>query len=131
MQTQNAARPARRRASSPLGSLLKQWRERRRMSQLDLALESGISSRHLSSAATARSAPELSPARTAAVHRQLGSYRDGLHPVAAARPAADRRSGDPPPARRAALLPRRPPPLANAGPRRLDRPVSGNRAVQG
>ena len=40
-----------------LGTRLKQWRERRRMSQLDLALETEISSRHLSFIETGRSAP--------------------------------------------------------------------------
>jgi transcriptional regulator with XRE-family HTH domain len=40
-----------------LGVLLKQWRERRRMSQLALALEADISSRHLSFMETGRSHP--------------------------------------------------------------------------
>jgi transcriptional regulator with XRE-family HTH domain len=44
-------------APSSLGLLLKQWRERRRMSQLDLALEAEISSRHLSFVETGRSRP--------------------------------------------------------------------------
>ena len=48
---------ARGRGPSPLGVLLKQWRRRRRMSQLDLAGESGISARHLSFVETGRSAP--------------------------------------------------------------------------
>ena len=45
--------------SSPgsLGPLLRQWRERRRMSQLALALEAEISSRHLSFMETGRSRP--------------------------------------------------------------------------
>jgi transcriptional regulator with XRE-family HTH domain len=42
---------------APLGSLLKQWRQRRRMSQLDLALEAGVSARHLSFLETGRSRP--------------------------------------------------------------------------
>ena len=41
----------------PLGELLRQWRERRRMSQLTLALEAEISSRHLSFMETGRSRP--------------------------------------------------------------------------
>jgi transcriptional regulator with XRE-family HTH domain len=41
----------------PFGDLLRQWRERRRMSQLALALESEISSRHLSFVETGRSVP--------------------------------------------------------------------------
>jgi len=42
---------------SALGPLLRQWRERRRMSQLALALEAEISSRHLSFMETGRSRP--------------------------------------------------------------------------
>src|SRR6187549_2527819 len=41
----------------PLGTLLKDWRRRRRMSQLDLALEAGVSARHLSFLETGRSRP--------------------------------------------------------------------------
>src|SRR3954470_23117294 len=41
----------------PLGPLLKQWRHRRRLSQLDLALEAGVSARHLSFVETGRSKP--------------------------------------------------------------------------
>jgi transcriptional regulator with XRE-family HTH domain len=44
-------------SSSSLGALLRQWRERRRMSQLALALEAEISSRHLSFMETGRSRP--------------------------------------------------------------------------
>lgn len=43
--------------ASSVGGLLKQWRERRRMSQLALAVEAGISSRHLSFVETGRSHP--------------------------------------------------------------------------
>jgi transcriptional regulator with XRE-family HTH domain len=41
----------------PVGELLRQWRERRRLSQLDLAIEAGISTRHLSFLETGRSRP--------------------------------------------------------------------------
>jgi len=41
----------------PLGGLLKDWRRRRRLSQLDLALEAGVSARHLSFVETGRSRP--------------------------------------------------------------------------
>src|SRR3954453_23437174 len=41
----------------PLGTLLKDWRRRRRLSQLDLALEAGVSARHLSFVETGRSKP--------------------------------------------------------------------------
>src|SRR6185369_16315286 len=40
-----------------VGSLLKLWRERRRRSQLDLALDAEISTRHLSFVETGRSLP--------------------------------------------------------------------------
>jgi transcriptional regulator with XRE-family HTH domain len=43
--------------SQPVGNLLRKWRERRRMSQLDLALETEISTRHLSFLETGRSLP--------------------------------------------------------------------------
>jgi transcriptional regulator with XRE-family HTH domain len=41
----------------PLGTLLREWRCRRRLSQLDLALEAGVSARHLSFVETGRSRP--------------------------------------------------------------------------
>ena len=39
----------------PIGTLLREWRAARRMSQLDLALEAGISARHLSCVETGKS----------------------------------------------------------------------------
>jgi transcriptional regulator with XRE-family HTH domain len=44
-------------ATVPLGTLLRDWRRRRRLSQLDLALEAGVSARHLSFLETGRSRP--------------------------------------------------------------------------
>src|SRR5215204_518505 len=41
----------------PVGDLLREWRERRRMSQLDLACEADISTRHLSFVETGRAQP--------------------------------------------------------------------------
>jgi transcriptional regulator with XRE-family HTH domain len=41
----------------PVGALLREWRRRRRLSQLELALESGVSSRHLSFVENGRSRP--------------------------------------------------------------------------
>src|SRR5919202_806228 len=41
----------------PVGDLLREWRERRRLSQLELALEAEISTRHLSFVETGRSIP--------------------------------------------------------------------------
>jgi transcriptional regulator with XRE-family HTH domain len=40
-----------------VGPLLREWRERRRLTQLDLGLEAGISARHLSFVETGRSKP--------------------------------------------------------------------------
>ncbi|MCM6775580.1 helix-turn-helix transcriptional regulator [Nocardia sp. CDC159] len=42
---------------SPVGGLLREWRQRRRLSQLDLALAADISARHLSYLETGRSRP--------------------------------------------------------------------------
>jgi transcriptional regulator with XRE-family HTH domain len=41
----------------PVGTLLRDWRQRRRLSQLDLALDAGVSARHLSFLETGRSKP--------------------------------------------------------------------------
>ena len=41
----------------PAGDYLREWRQRRRMSQLDLACEAGISARHLSFVETGRARP--------------------------------------------------------------------------
>lgn len=41
----------------PFGSLMRKWRRRRHLSQLDLALAAGVSSRHVSFLETGRSAP--------------------------------------------------------------------------
>src|SRR5919198_4949790 len=40
-----------------IGALIREWRQRRRMSQLDLGLEAGVSARHLSFIETGRSRP--------------------------------------------------------------------------
>lgn len=40
-----------------IGDLLREWRDRRKRSQLDLALEAGVSARHLSFVETGRSRP--------------------------------------------------------------------------
>src|SRR5690349_15148284 len=42
---------------SPVGELLREWRGRRRRSQMDLAHEVGVSPRHLSFVETGRSRP--------------------------------------------------------------------------
>ena len=48
--------------SPPFGFLLKTWRQRRKLSQLDLALEAGVSQRHLSFLESGRSRPSRSMA---------------------------------------------------------------------
>ncbi|SDQ96468.1 transcriptional regulator, XRE family [Rhizobiales bacterium GAS191] len=45
------------RTARPVGDHLREWRQRRRLSQLDLALEAEISTRHLSFLETGRSTP--------------------------------------------------------------------------
>jgi transcriptional regulator with XRE-family HTH domain len=44
-------------ATPPVGQLLREWRERRRISQLDLSIQADISARHLSFVETGRSRP--------------------------------------------------------------------------
>ena len=44
-------------ASLDVGSQLRSWRERRRLTQLEVALDAGISARHLSFVETGRSKP--------------------------------------------------------------------------
>ena len=44
-------------AGDGVGGLLREWRQRRRLSQLDFSLQAGISSRHLSFVETGRSVP--------------------------------------------------------------------------
>ncbi|MFO1273165.1 MAG: helix-turn-helix domain-containing protein [Rubrivivax sp.] len=44
-------------SAAPVGALLRQWRQRRRLSQLDLALDAEVSTRHLSYVETGRAAP--------------------------------------------------------------------------
>src|SRR5215213_11327077 len=41
----------------PVGTLLRAWRQRRRLSQLDLALDAGVSARHVSFVETGRAKP--------------------------------------------------------------------------
>jgi transcriptional regulator with XRE-family HTH domain len=44
-------------APAPVGELLRDWRQRRRLSQLDLSVEASVSARHLSFVETGRSKP--------------------------------------------------------------------------
>jgi transcriptional regulator with XRE-family HTH domain len=58
-------------ASSPVGELIRQWRQHRRVSQLDLALEAGISPKHLSFVETGRSQPSREMILRLAEHLQV------------------------------------------------------------
>jgi transcriptional regulator with XRE-family HTH domain len=53
------------------GELLREWRNRRRMSQLDLALEANVSARHLSFVETGRSQPSREMVLTLAEHLEV------------------------------------------------------------
>jgi transcriptional regulator with XRE-family HTH domain len=53
----HAATSDRKPKASPVGQLIKQWRERRRLSQLTLAVDAEISTRHLSFIETGRAQP--------------------------------------------------------------------------
>src|SRR4051794_35068723 len=52
-----ATQSARRAAPQPFGEHLRHWRQHRRLSQLDLAQDAEISTRHLSFVETGRSVP--------------------------------------------------------------------------
>jgi len=56
---------------SRVGDLIKEWRSRRRLSQLDLALEAGVSQRHLSFVESGRSAPSRDMVETLSEHLGL------------------------------------------------------------
>lgn len=55
-------------ATQPVGVLLREWRERRRLSQLELSIQADISARHLSFVETGRSRP------TSAMILRLGEH---------------------------------------------------------
>ena len=57
--------------SQPVGTLLREWRTRRRMSQLDFATEADISTRHLSFLETGRSLPSRDMLLHLAEHLQI------------------------------------------------------------
>jgi transcriptional regulator with XRE-family HTH domain len=59
------------RATTGVGVLLKDWRGRRRRSQLDLAHEAGVSPRHLSFVETGRSRPSPELVLTLAEHLEV------------------------------------------------------------
>ena len=57
MRTETSSRPVGRTVPRGAGPLLRRWRESRRLSQLDLALEAEVSARHISFLETGRSTP--------------------------------------------------------------------------
>jgi transcriptional regulator with XRE-family HTH domain len=57
VMNQMTSRPAAAAPAHPLGDLLREWRGARRMSQMDLALEAGVSTRHLSCVETGKARP--------------------------------------------------------------------------
>lgn len=52
---QEPSSPNKKHGTTPIGSLLREWRSMRRMSQMDLALEAGVSTRYLSCIETGKS----------------------------------------------------------------------------
>jgi transcriptional regulator with XRE-family HTH domain len=66
-----------------VGGMLREWRERRRLSQLELALESGVSARHLSFVETGRSRPSAQLVLQLAEHLDV-PLRDRNHLLLAA-----------------------------------------------
>jgi transcriptional regulator with XRE-family HTH domain len=80
----------------PVGDLLREWRQRRRLSQLDLSLEAEISSRHLSFLETGRSRPSREMVLNLAEHldiplrdRNILLQAAGYAPVFPERPLDD------------------------------------------
>lgn len=60
----------------PVGELLREWRLRRGLSQLDLSIQAGVSSRHVSFVETGRTIPSAAMVERFAEHMM----RIGLHP---------------------------------------------------
>src|SRR3989454_8610833 len=80
----------------PIGDHLREWRQRRRLSQLDLALEAEISTKHLSFLETGRSQPSREMVLRLAEHldvplreRNVLLVSAGYAPVFPQRPLAD------------------------------------------
>src|ERR1700744_4827059 len=80
----------------PVGDLLREWRQRRGLSQLDLALDAEISARHLSFLETGRSRPSRDMVLNLAERlevplrdRNVLLHAAGFAPVFAERPLDD------------------------------------------
>ena len=83
-------------AVAPVGALLREWRQRRRLSQLDLACEADISTRHLSFLETGRSTPSremllhlAERLRVPLRERNTLLFAAGYAPAYSAKPLAD------------------------------------------
>ncbi|WP_410657946.1 helix-turn-helix domain-containing protein [Amycolatopsis sp. lyj-112] len=85
------------RAGRPVGELLREWRDRRRISQLDLAITADISTRHLSFVETGRSRPSRDMVLRLGEHLEVPlRERNQLLLAAGYAPAyAESRLGDP------------------------------------
>ncbi|HEY2602863.1 MAG TPA: helix-turn-helix transcriptional regulator [Thermoleophilaceae bacterium] len=80
-----------------IGPLLRDWRERRRMSQLDLALSAGVSARHVSFIETGRSRPSAEMVVQLAEHLDVPLRdRNGMLLAAGYAPAYGQRGLDEP-----------------------------------
>jgi transcriptional regulator with XRE-family HTH domain len=80
-----------------VGALLRTWRQRRRLSQLDLALEAGVSARHLSFVETGRARPSAEMVVHLAEHLDVPLRdRNGLLLAAGYAPAYGQRDLDAP-----------------------------------
>jgi transcriptional regulator with XRE-family HTH domain len=84
-------------ASAPIGDLLRDWRRRRRMSQLDLASEAEITQKHLSFVESGRSAPSRAMVLRLAEHLAVPLRERNLMLLAAGHAPAfpERRLDDP------------------------------------
>src|SRR5947209_3083160 len=97
METQRCVRYLRRMVSArPVGDLLREWRQRRRLSQMDLALEAEISTKHLSFLETGRALPSREMVLNLAEHlnvplreRNALLHAAGYAPIFSQRPLAD------------------------------------------
>ncbi len=121
-------------ASAGVGPLLRDWRRRRRLSQLDLALEAGVSARHVSFVETGRSRPSAEMVlQLADGSRSRCAIATGCCSPPATRPCSSSTTSTTPrwsPCAGDRPDPRRPRPLPGGG----DRPRTGrcsarNRAV--
>ncbi|WP_307643710.1 helix-turn-helix transcriptional regulator [Nocardia uniformis] len=86
----------------PVGALLREWRHRRKLSQLDLALEAEVSTRHISFVETGRTIPSRSMVLHLAEHLNVPLRdRNRLLTAAGHAPEFRRREWDDPALERA------------------------------